>query len=76
MWSGGVPCPPMPAAVPAQLQPIVGIGRPILILALPFVALAIYARRSGYPRLFVGFFVFALSDALFTMLFYGPGFFG
>ena len=68
--------PPMTAAVPAQLQPIVWIGLPVLILALAFVALAIYARRSGYPRLFVGFFVFALSDALFTMLFYGPGFFG
>ena len=52
------------------------IGVQLLTLALAFVAFLLYARRSGYPRLFMGFIIFAVADAMLTLLVYGPGFYG
>jgi len=68
--------PPLMGAVPEQFREILQFSLPVAILALAFGVLLIYARRSEKPILFWGFFTFALSDALFTMLLYGPGFFG
>lgn len=68
--------PPFRELLPEGLRWMLDFGLPALILALALLALRQYIRRAQPPRLFVGFFVFVLTDALLTMMLYGPGFYG
>jgi hypothetical protein len=67
--------PPFISTIPARYVLHLQIGVQLLVLALAFIAFLVYARRSGYPRLFMGFFIFAFTDALLTLFVYGPGFY-
>lgn len=68
--------PPFRELLPESIRWMLDFGLPALILALALLALRQYIRRAQPPRLFAGFFVFALTDALLTMMLYGPGFYG
>lgn len=68
--------PPFRELLPEGLRWTLDFGLPALILALALLALRQYTRRAQPPRLFVGFLVFVLTDALLTMMLYGPGFYG
>ncbi|MGQ9666388.1 MAG: hypothetical protein ACUVWB_03660 [Anaerolineae bacterium] len=68
--------PPFRELLPEGIHWMLDFGLPALILTLALLALRLYIRRAQPPRLFVGFFVFALTDALLTMMLYGPGFYG
>ncbi|MBC7242440.1 MAG: hypothetical protein H5T60_08350 [Anaerolineae bacterium] len=68
--------PPFRELLPEGLRWTLDFGLPALILALALLALRQYLRRAQPPRLFAGFLVFVLTDALLTMMLYGPGFYG
>mgnify|MGYP005846237183 CR=1 FL=1 len=66
---------PFVSQIPSALAPLWLWGMPLLLLILAALALFFYVRRAGRPSLFGGFFVFVITDALLTLLAYGPAFF-
>lgn len=67
--------PPLLGLIPPEWIRVLTFVFPILILALALLALWIYIRRAASPRLFMGFFIFAITDALLTMMLYGASFY-
>jgi len=67
--------PPLLRVVPAPYEPVLRYGPPALILLMALGVLSFYVRRSRSPHLFWGFIIFAVSDAVLTLLMYGPAFF-
>jgi len=75
LFSTVIAFPPFVHLVQEPFDSLLMYGLPVLILVLAVAALWVYIKRAEVPRLLFGFFVFSLSDALLTMLVYGPGFF-
>lgn len=67
---------PLLRHMPAWLAPAWLWGLPVLLLIPAALALVLYIRRAARPSLFIGFFIFTLTDVLLTLMLYGPGFFG
>lgn len=67
---------PLLRYMPARLAPAWLWGLSVLLLIPPALALTLYIHRASRPSLFVGFFIFVLTDILLIMVTYGPGFFG
>jgi hypothetical protein len=61
--------------VPPQFSSALVFGVPLIILALALAAMYVYIRRTETATLFPTFFVFALTDALLSLIIYAPSFF-
>ncbi|MFH1086201.1 MAG: hypothetical protein V1772_10620, partial [Chloroflexota bacterium] len=64
---------PLPAGISQGAANMVLYAAPLVISGLAALLLVLYVRRHETPSMFAAFLVFALGDALLTVLLYVPG---
>ncbi len=60
----------------AAVADVYVVALPVTILAVAGVLSRVYAKRAETATLLLGYFVFAATDAVLTLLLYGPGIIG